>query len=216
MYLHIHLMKAGVHPDPLISPFEATNSIYRRYQMIRNMKRPVKKFNLLAQENQSEHKQEDENDLVPYWYPEVVINLVNIDENISVGSMPVQIRRYIFADRIRKAYYPIMYVNEFWELKSKRQPFLDASVKELPLKIRFSTTSFFKFTMMCQAHHTIQQTEETLYGHNNEFEKIKRMLLETAPWLIALTAFVSLLHLVLDFLAFKNGNQYYTWTIFIF
>lgn len=197
-------MKAGVHPDPLISPFEATNSIYRRYQMIRNMKRPAKKINLLSQEKPSEDKQ-DENDLVPYWYPEVVINLVNIDENIPVASMPVQIRRYIFADRIRKAYYPIMYVNEFWELKAKRQPFLDASVKELPLKIHFSTTSFFKFTMMCQAHHTIQ-TGEASFGENNEFEKIKRMLLETAPWLIALTVFVSLLHIVFDFMAFKNGN----------
>lgn len=207
MYLHIHLMKAGVHPDPLISPFEATNSLYRRYQMIRNMKRPAKKINLLS-ETPAEKADEkgDENDMVPYWYPEVTINLVNIDENIPVASLPVQIRRYIFADRIRKAYYPIMYVNEFWELKSKRQPFLDASVKELPLTIHFSTTSFFKFTLMCQAHHTIQ-SGEAFYGENSEFEKIKRMLLETAPWLIVLTVLASLLHIVFDFLAFKNGKK---------
>ena len=36
---------------------------------------------------------------------------------------------------------------------------------------------------------------------------LQRMLIETNPWLLGLTVFVSLLHTIFDFLAFKNGSQ---------
>jgi hypothetical protein len=39
----------------------------------------------------------------------------------------------------------------------------------------------------------------------NEFDEIKRMILETNPYLLGLTIVVSLLHTIFDFLAFKNG-----------
>ena len=39
-----------------------------------------------------------------------------------------------------------------------------------------------------------------------ETDEIKRVLLETDPWLLGITAVVSTLHMLFDFLAFKNGG----------
>jgi hypothetical protein len=40
-----------------------------------------------------------------------------------------------------------------------------------------------------------------------EMDSFKRMLLDTNPYVLALTFVVTLLHSVFDFLAFKNGKR---------
>lgn len=195
-------MKAGVHPDPLKAPFDPTNSVYRRFPLLRTMKRPAATANLLA----GTEKPEDGSELVPYWYPEMVINLVNAHEHLPVSHMPPFIRKYIYVDRIRRHYLPIVYVNDFWELKSRRVPLLDGTPRSMPLKVTFSTISLLKFQLMAQFDHSIK-TQEGMFGENGEFEQIKQMLLETSTWLIILTVIISLLHSVFDFLAFKNGTH---------
>ena len=45
--------------------------------------------------------------------------------------------------------------------------------------------------------------------HTPQVEEIRRMLSETSPWLLGVTAAVSLLHSVFDFLAFKNDVQFW-------
>ena len=46
--------------------------------------------------------------------------------------------------------------------------------------------------------------------HGDEMvEEMRRMLLETNPWLLGLTAFVSVLHTLFDFLAFKNDISFW-------
>lgn len=204
LYLHLHLMKAGIHPDPMKSPFDPLNGIYKRFQLLRTMKRPPKKVNLLTNEAPLTSEKTGKDDLVPYWYPDIIVNLVNYDESLDVATIPPFTRKFIYADRIRKQYYPIVYFNEFWELKKKRVPIMDDEVHELPLKITFSTTKMIYFRLMTHFDFAIK-SQESIYGEHNEFESIKKMLLETSPWLIFVTFCVSLLHSLFDFLAFKNG-----------
>lgn len=208
LYLHLHLMRAGVHPDPLISPFDPLNGIYKRFPLLRNMKRPPKKVNLLENTTPLASEKSNNNDFVLYWYPDVTINLVNYDDMIDIKTIPPFSRKFIYADRIRKQYYPIIYFNEFWELKNRRIPLLDDKNHEFPLKITFSTTSFMLFRIITHFDFVIKQ-QENVYGEHNEFESIKKMLLETHPWLIVITVFISLLHSLFDFLAFKNGNNFW-------
>lgn len=207
LYLHLHLMKSGIHPDPIKSSFDPLNGIYKRFALLRTMKRPPKKINLLENDAPLTSKNTDKDDRVPYWYPAVTVNLVNYDELLDISTIPPFARRFIYADRIRKQYYPIVYFNEFWELKNKRMPLLDDEVHEVPLKISFSTTKMIFFQLMTQFDFAIKN-QEKIYGEHNVFESIKKMFLESSPWLIAITFFVSLLHSLFDFLAFKNGNIY--------
>lgn len=206
LYLHLHLMKSGIHPDPLKSPFDPLNGIYKRFALLRTMKRPPKKVNLLEKGAPLTSEKTDKDDLVPYWYPDITVNLVNYDGLLDISAIPPFTRKFIYADRIRKQYYPIVYFNEFWELKNKRIPLLDEEFHEFPLKISFSTTRMLFFQLMTQFDFAIKN-QEKIYGEHNEFESIKKIFLETSPWLIAVTFCVSLLHSLFDFLAFKNGED---------
>ena len=44
----------------------------------------------------------------------------------------------------------------------------------------------------------------------NVFDEYKRMWLETNPYLFAVTAIVSVLHTVFEFMAFKNEIQFWS------
>lgn len=204
LFIHLHLMKTGIHPDPLKSSFDPLNGIYKRFPLLRNMKRPAKRVNLLEKDAPITSIKTEDNDLVPYWYPQFYVNLVNYDQILDSFDYPPFVRRFIYADRIRKQYYPIVYFNELWELKNKRIPILDDEEREYDLKISFSSISLLIFQLMTQADYAIKN-QESIYGEHTEFEEIKQMFLETSPILIAITFAVSLLHSIFDFLAFKNG-----------
>ena len=81
------------------------------------MKDQSKKVNLLEKGAHFHPKNLIANDLVPYWYPDVTVNLVNFQDVLDVGELPPFTRKFIYADRIRKQYYPIIYFNEFWNWK---------------------------------------------------------------------------------------------------
>jgi hypothetical protein len=206
IYVHLHIMKAGIHPDPLKSVFDPLNGIYKRYPLLKTMKRPSKKVNLL--QNSGPLTSENIHETVPYIHPDITINLVNYAEKLDLSSFSPFSRRFIYADRIKRKYYPIAFFNELWELKNKRIPLLDNSIHEIPIRISFSTISMTMFNVM-NYFDFILKNQEALYGEHNEFESIKKMFIETSPWLIVLTFEVSLLHSLFDFLAFKNGIYYY-------
>ena len=68
----------------------------------------------------------------------------------------------------------------------------------------FNVLSFLKWTMYEQMSQSLEM-QLSLGSQDSEIDDIKRMLLETNPYLLGVTMVVSLLHMVFDFLAFKNG-----------
>ena len=43
-----------------------------------------------------------------------------------------------------------------------------------------------------------------------DLDEIKRIIVETEPWLLALTAVESVLHTIFEFLAFKNDISFWS------
>ena len=43
-----------------------------------------------------------------------------------------------------------------------------------------------------------------------DLDEIKRIIVETEPWFLALTAVVSVLHTIFEFLAFKNDISFWS------
>ena len=208
MYLHVYVVRAGTHPDPLVTPFDPTNSIYRRYPLLRKMKAPSEKVKLLEQAPKSKGDDKKE-EVISYWYPDLYLELVNHDSPLNPFAMPVSFRNYFYVDPGTKQYYhPVIYVNEIWEIRSNRIPISGHESKELPLKIHLSTTSLFKFQICTHLNYSIKQ-QEAAYGEHQEFDDIKRMFLETPSWLLIVTFVVSSLHMLFEFLAFKNDVQFW-------
>ena len=96
-----------------------------------------------------------------------------------------------------KGYYnPIIFPNEFWHLKSQYVEINDTT-PTLPLQVTFQPMSYFKFQMFASMTFGFQEAAKQQGGSSAaEMDEVKRMLIETNPWFLALTGVVSVLHVV--------------------
>jgi hypothetical protein len=96
-----------------------------------------------------------------------------------------------------KGYYnPIIFPNEFWHLKSQYIE-VNYTTPTLPLQVVFQPMSYFKFQMFASITFGFQEAEKKQGGSSAaEIDEVKRMLIETNPWFLALTGVVSVLHVV--------------------
>lgn len=86
---------------------------------------------------------------------------------------------------------------------------LNDTVKELNLTMNFGLLSMLKWQMYSQMEQSFQMQVSMGTAADGESDEFKRMLVETNPYLLALTFFVTILHSAFDFLAFRNGNSYF-------
>lgn len=95
-----------------------------------------------------------------------------------------------------KGYYnPIIFSNEFWQLRSHMIE-VNTTTPTLPITINFQPMSFMKFQLFATMTHGFNEAAKNQGGGTAEFDEIKRMLLETNPWFLGLTALVSVLHMM--------------------
>jgi len=106
------------------------------------------------------------------------------------------------------AYYPILHCNDFWLLKEQLSP-LNDTVTELQLDLTYEPLSILKFSMYTQFEQSFSLQRDVFGADENESEDVKHMLLDNHPYMLALTFAVSLLHMIFDYLAFKNGTKFH-------
>ena len=97
----------------------------------------------------------------------------------------------------RKGYYnPIIFPNEFWHLRTQYIQINDTT-PTVPLRVVFQPMSYFKFQVFAAMTFGFQEAIKKQGGGTAaEFDEVKRMLVETNPWFLALTGIVSVLHIV--------------------
>uniref|UniRef100_A0A7S4JSW0 Uncharacterized protein n=1 Tax=Prymnesium polylepis TaxID=72548 RepID=A0A7S4JSW0_9EUKA len=84
---------------------------------------------------------------------------------------------------------------------------VNETLAELPLELSFSVTTLMRWMLTVQMQQSMEQ-QATLHGSDTS-DELKRMLTDTSPYLLALTMFVSMLHMLFDFLAFKNDISFW-------
>lgn len=97
------------------------------------------------------------------------------------------------------------------QLKENQVP-INTTTPTLPLRVQFHPLSFFKFTIYASMGASLeaQATSGPMGGGGgSEMDELKHMLLETNPWLLAVTILVTLLHTVFEFLAFSSDVQHW-------
>jgi hypothetical protein len=93
-------------------------------------------------------------------------------------------------------YKPIIFPNEFWHLRSHYIE-INSTTPSLPLQIVFQPMGFFKFQAFAAMTASFKEAaKQQGAGTSAELDEVKRMLLETNPWFLALTGTVSILHVV--------------------
>jgi hypothetical protein len=82
------------------------------------------------------------------------------------------------------------------------------------MTIEFIPVKFWKFQLLVSMDAGLKQQAQGMgQSGSGELEELKRVLLETNIWLLGITVGVSLLHMLFEMLAFKNGtNVILLWT----
>uniref|UniRef100_A0A8D1M3P4 CLPTM1 regulator of GABA type A receptor forward trafficking n=1 Tax=Sus scrofa TaxID=9823 RepID=A0A8D1M3P4_PIG len=219
IYIHVYFTKSGFHPDP------RQKALYRRLATV-HMSRMINKYkrrrfqktkNLLTGETEADpemiKRAEDYGpvEVISHWHPNITINIVDDHTPWVKGSVPPPLDQYVKFDAVSGDYYPIIYFNDYWNLQKDYYP-INESLASLPLRVSFCPLSLWRWQL-----YAAQSTKspwnflgDELYEQSDEEQdSVKVALLETNPYLLALTIVVSIVHSVFEFLAFKNDIQFW-------
>ena len=108
-------------------------------------------------------------------------------------------------------YKPIIFPNDFWHLRSQYLE-VNETTPRVPLRVEFQPMSYFKFQMFASLGFGFNEAAKQQGGAGTaEIDEIKRMLVETNPYFLLLTATVSVLHVVYVYLFISviyHANQW--------
>lgn len=92
-------------------------------------------------------------------------------------------------------YKPIIFPNDFWQLRSQNFE-INSTTPQVPLRIELQPMSYFKFQLFATLGAGFNEAAKQQGASVAEFDEIKRMLVETNPYFLMLTALVTVLHSV--------------------
>ncbi|XP_051900125.1 putative lipid scramblase CLPTM1 [Pristis pectinata] len=219
MYIHIYFTKSGFHPDPMRKAQYRRLATVSTTRMLNKYKR--RKFqktkNLLTGQTEADpeiiKRAEDYGpvEIISHWHPNLTVHVVDDHTSWAMGAVPPPLDQYVKFDPVSGDYYPIIYFNDYWNLQKDYFP-INESLDKLPLRMTYCPLSLWKWQL-----YAAQSTKspwnflgEDLYEQpDEEQDSVKVALLETNPYLLAVTIIVSIVHSVFEFLAFKNDIQFW-------
>eukprot|EP00249_Psilotum_nudum_P023304 c28823_g1_i1 orf=423-2327(-) len=222
LYAHVFFAHSGYSPDPSDPEYDHY-SFSRTHPIVAFLPKPKldKRKNLLGGVNgesapadsgvnaiELETEEEGPPEWVPFWKPNVTINLVEDFTRYSRAGVPPNLAENLVVEKNSGNYFPVIFFNEFWLLGDKLVA-INESVHELDLNLELAPISLTKWQLFMQIDQSFQIHRN--YGSmlEGEADQLKRVFLEGNPYLLAVTMIVSLLHTVFDFLAFKNDIQFW-------
>jgi len=212
LYLHIIAAKLGAQINPLHSEYKkrdvvTVSKMWTRYKL----KKAKTTANLLTGKTEvTDEQRKDMGEIISYWHPNITISILDDQKVWPINTIVPPFDKFINVDMEVMQYWPVLYINDYWELHSDSFPVND-TLSTLPLSITYSPISMFYFQMY--EAQKMQKQWNSMLGVSTPSEEendiVKRTMLETNPYLLAVTIVVSLVHTVFEFLAFKNDIQFW-------
>jgi len=193
-------------------------------------KKVTKTRSLLAGKDETEAEEEPEElassgpVLANYYHPNISLSFI---PNSGVFSFPQShpaVRQFLVLESTGARdgsgqnawYYPILFVNKFWQLKS-HMTLLNETVETMPIHIDLNNLADWKFKTMASidlsakeaARQAAQGTPITGGSDGSEIEMIKEIFIDTNPILLGITVVVSIAHMILETLAFGSDIAHY-------
>lgn len=226
IWLHTYLVRSGYLPYEVSkvsatrkAPYNSIYTLHKSKQLNRYKKRRYKDtHNLLtgktdkSVEEQEKIKLKINEEIISHWHPNLTVNVVYDSATTWVqGQVPQPYDEYIEFEPNTGKYYPIVYVNDYWNLLRDYQPIND-TVDSISLSLTYQPLSTIKWNMY--AAQGMRNKWSKMLGtealeNEEEQDYIKEALLETSPILLGLTIVVSITHSIFEFLAFKNDIQFW-------
>ncbi|KZT13056.1 cleft lip and palate transmembrane 1 [Laetiporus sulphureus 93-53] len=208
LWADIFLVKDGASPDPSKPNYDIRAIHHSRKLLTRYLpKLKVRKEkNLLTAQQEEAEELEEPQDLA--------LALVSDASVLPYSKLapPVAQHVYLYPERDQTGavgfYKPIVYPNDFWLLRSQFIE-INTTTPRLPLHVTFQPITFWKFQIFSSMTQGFDEAAKQQGSSGAEFDEIKRMLVETNPWFLGLTALVSVLHMVFEMLAFTSDVSHW-------
>ena len=175
--------------------------------------RETRRRRLLDGGGRGEAEAEDETEttrLRAFFKPNATLTFVNDYNAYRPETIPdILANRMRFTDERRSGYYPVVYFNEFWLLKSYLRRLNETIDEPLELKLDVDVQSMMKWQFQTSMEQTWETQRSFGVSGENDADDVKRVFLEGNPVLLAITTVVSMLHSVFDFLAFRNDVAFW-------
>ncbi|CAZ82473.1 unnamed protein product [Tuber melanosporum] len=228
LFAHIYVSRSGSAMDPTDPDYDSSKAFRIISLLTKYMpkKKIVKTKKLIGGDDQESGDEEvavpdNSGSIVSYFHPNLTLDVVNNADIISFNTLPPPLRQHVVLEATGARdstgkngwYYPIVFVNEFWQLKDHMIE-LNSTVKSIPMHINLAPTSWWKFQMYSSFDASFKQTVSNpgIGGSANtgaELEELKRVLVETNIFLLGTTFVVSILHTIFEMLAFKNDISHW-------
>lgn len=220
LWADVFLVRDGASPDPTDSKFDPRTVHHVRTLLTKYLpKNKVRREkNLLGSSTTGETTEEVEevesDDIVSHWHTNLTLALISDQPPIPLNQVQQATARYIDLiperDASGRPYYkPIIFPNEFWHLRSQYIE-INSTTPQLPLQIEFQPMSYWKFTTFAALTQSFAEAAKQQGANSaSELDEIKRMLVETNPYFLGVTALVSVLHVVFEFLAFSSDVSHW-------
>jgi len=157
-----------------------------------------------------------------YLKPSLTLQLVDMAGMMTFPhrkKIPLPILSHMdWLNETSSRYYPLLYSSEFWITSDKLIPIND-TISQSTIQITLEQIKFWKWQLMSQMEETWRKQSAMNAGiggggaggqdDDEGTDMFRTMLLETNPILLAITAIVTVLHSVFDFLAFKNDIKFF-------
>lgn len=150
IYIHVFVTKIGRSPNPADVEFFAGDEISHSSRLLNKFKkiRHHKTHNLLT--GQSDTKADEQSEItleaMSHWHPNLTINLVTDQTNWVKGAVPQPLDDYIHFSKDVHIYYPIIFINDYWNMMRDYQP-INKTTEKLDFSITYQPLSLFKWQL---------------------------------------------------------------------
>ena len=227
---HFYVGQSGSILDPTQAGYNPGKAyhVVRPLSQYQSKKKLKKTRNLLSDMPTTEEETEEEKNAPKvvgnYYHPNFTISFIPDALQFAYPQMHPGPRKYLQLESTgaRDAsgqhgwYYPILFTNTFWQLK-KDMIELNETVKTLPLNVDLNNLAHWKFNIFASMDENIKGNAAAAAqgkstpggGDGSEMEMFKEILIDSNSYLLAITAVVSVFHMIFEMLAFKNDVQHW-------
>ncbi|KAH9998559.1 cleft lip and palate transmembrane 1 [Xylariaceae sp. FL0662B] len=227
---HFYIGLTGSNLDPKEPGFDPATAFHFVYPLTQYVpkKKEAKTRNLLedrVEEEEAEPKEQTTGPIIAnYYHPNISLAFVPDTGIVNYPNTPLPTRQFMHLESTgardgsgqNSWYYPVLYVNTFWQMKS-HMTVLNETVKSLPMRLDLGHMRNWQFNLMATVDfNSKQQAHQAAFGGSlpgggdgSEIELVKEIFLDTNPYLLGVTAVVSIAHLILEMLAFGSDIAHY-------
>ncbi|KAF1939208.1 cleft lip and palate associated transmembrane protein 1 [Clathrospora elynae] len=228
---HFYVAQSGSVLDPMQPGYDTAKAYHfiRPLSQYQVKKKVAKTRNLLSDmpEKAASETEEEKNTpkvVASYYHPNFTISLIPDAGTMAYAQLHPGPRKFINieASGARDAsgqhgwYYPILFTNTFWQLK-KHMIELNDTVTTLPLNVKLNNLAHWKYNIFAAMDENLNANARAAAagqstpggGDGSEMEMFKEILIDSNSYLLAITAVVSVFHMIFEMLAFKNDVQHW-------